>query len=243
MKAVILAGGRGKRLAPYTTVLPKPMMPLGEGPVLEVLIHALKARGFDEFVLAVGYMHGLIRAYFGDGEALGVKIRYSLEDQPLGTAGPISLIDGLDETFLVINGDVLSTLPIDRLLSFHRGHDGLATVAVSHRVQKIDYGVINLEGQLIREYVEKPSHDYKVSMGIYVFDPGILEWIPRGKHLDFPDLINHLLAAGEKVRAYVSADYWLDIGRPDDYARAQEQFESVKEELYNGKGTPISDPA
>ena len=240
MKAVILAGGRGKRLAPYTTVLPKPMMPLGEGPVLEVLIHALKARGFDEFILAVGYMHGLIRAYFGNGEALGVKIRYSHEEAPLGTAGPISLVDGLEETFLVINGDVLSTIPIGELLAFHRGHGDLATVAVSQREQKIDYGVIHLEGELIRNYEEKPSYDYKVSMGVYVFEPGILAWIPRGQHLDFPDLINNLLAAGEKVRAYVSRDYWLDIGRPDDYTRAQEEFDAVKGQLYHGQESRAS---
>ncbi len=233
MKAVILAGGQGKRLAPYTTVLPKPMMPLGEAPVLEVLMRQLKARGFNEFILAVGYLHGLIRAYFGNGEQLGVSIRYSLEEEPLGTAGPISLIDGLDETFLVMNGDVLSTIPIDSLLSFHKEHGVVATVAVNRRVQKIDYGVIKMDRQFIREYVEKPSMDYNVSMGIYVFEPAILTRIPRGRRLDFPDLINSLLESGEKVAAYVSDDYWLDIGRPDDYVRAQEEFETIKPRLYN----------
>lgn len=235
MQAVILAGGQGKRLAPYTTVLPKPMMPLGEAPVLEVLIRQLKARGFTDFVLAVGYLHGLIRAYFGNGEQFGVSIRYSLEEEPLGTAGPISLIEELEDTFLVINGDVLSTISIERLLSLHEAGGALATVAVNRRVQKIDYGVINMANGLIREYVEKPSLDYNVSMGIYVFQRSILNWIPRGERLDFPDLINRLLEAGEKVTAYVSDDYWLDIGRPDDFVRAQEEFESIKQNLYNAQ--------
>ncbi|MFC1540572.1 sugar phosphate nucleotidyltransferase [Candidatus Margulisiibacteriota bacterium] len=222
MKAVILAGGKGTRLAPYTTVFPKPLMPLGDKPILETIIKQLKLGGITEIILAVGYLSDLIKAYFGDGSQFGVKIRYSKEEKPLGTAGPLSMIDGLDGTFLVMNGDILSSISLDQLLAFHKKSQAVATIAVNQRSQKVNYGVIEVDGsQMVSDYIEKPSLDYRVSMGIYLFEPEVLKHIPSDQYLDFPDLIKQLLTKQKKVAAYLSKDYWLDIGRHDDYDRAQ----------------------
>lgn len=232
MKAVILAGGKGARLAPFTTVFPKPLMPLGETPILEIILRQLQRAGFTEVVLAVGYLEALIRSYFGDGRKWGLKIAYSKEAKPLGTAGPLSLIRGLRRTFLVMNGDVLTTLPLGRMLAFHREQKAAATVAVSHRVQPVNYGVIRFDrAKAVTDYIEKPRLDYDVSMGIYFLEPSVRKHIRAGEPLDLPELVRRLLRAGEKVAAYVSRDYWLDIGRHDDYAKAQAEYEKIKGRL------------
>jgi NDP-sugar pyrophosphorylase family protein len=237
MKAVILAGGKGTRLAPYTTVFPKPLMPLGDKPILETIIKQLKASGFEEVILAVGYLSELIKAYFNDGSKYGLKISYSKEESPLGTAGPLSLINGLDQTFIVMNGDILTTLPFSRLLKFHKEKGGVATIAISRRTMNIDYGVIELnDNGSIKDYIEKPQPSYDVSMGIYVFEPEVLKYIPAGQKLDFPDLIKKLIGAGKKVYGYVNDEYWLDIGRHDDYERAQEEYLKIEGKLFNAKG-------
>ena len=233
MKAVILAGGKGTRLAPYTTVFPKPLMPLGETPILEVIIKQLKANGFNEITLAVGYLAELIKAYFNDGQSFGIKIQYSKEEIPLGTAGPLSLIDDLDDTFLVMNGDILSTLSYKKLVEFHKEKKAIATIAVSKRKMKVDYGVIKSDGDFLTDYIEKPSLDYEVSMGIYVFQPEILSRIKKGQKLDFPDLILNLIKEGEKVAVYKNDEFWLDIGRHEDYETAQSEYESIKDKLFN----------
>jgi NDP-mannose synthase len=232
MKAFILAGGKGTRLAPYTQILPKPLMPIGDMPILEILLRQMKRAGFDEVILAVGYLEGLLRAFFGDGQRLGLRIRYSFEEQPLGTAGPLSMVDGIDDTFLVSNGDVLTTLDLRDLVHYHRTSGAIATIAMHTRQVKIDLGVLRLNGSNeVVDYLEKPTYDFHVSMGIYVFEPKVLENIPYNQHLDFPDLMLKLLAKGERVVGYPFSGYWEDLGSPDDYERAANGFESVRAQI------------
>ena len=229
MKAVVLAGGKGTRLAPYTTILPKPLMPIGEMPILEVLLRQMKRAGVNHVVLTVGHLSALLRSYFGNGEQWGLDISYSHEDKPLGTAGPIALVNNLDKTFLVTNGDVLTTLNLRKLIAFHKQKGGIATIAAHRRQVKIDLGVIQWDGEdRVSGYVEKPTTDYTVSMGIYVFEPRVLDYIPVGEYLDFPDLILKLLANGERVSGYTFDGYWMDLGRPDDYIQANDDFNRMK---------------
>ncbi|MBI3162049.1 MAG: NTP transferase domain-containing protein [Chloroflexi bacterium] len=232
MKAVVLAGGRGTRLAPYTSILPKPLMPIGDMPILEVMLTQMKRAGVEEVTLTVGHLASLLRAYFGDGEPWGLDIRYSYEKEALGTAGPVSMIDGLDSTFLVTNGDVLTTLDFRHLLAFHRQKGGIATIAAHQRRVQIDLGVVQSDSEnIITGYIEKPAYDYTVSMGIYVFEPRVLEYIPKGQYLDLPNLILKMVAAGEKISALPFDGYWMDLGRPDDYKKANEDFENMKTEF------------
>ena len=229
MKAVVLAGGKGTRLAPYTRILPKPLMPIGDMPILEVLIRQMKSAGITDVTLTVGHLAGLLRAYFQDGGEFGVNIGYSLEEFPLGTAGPLALLDGLDESFLVTNGDVLTTLPLSDLVAFHQEHRAAATIAMHQREVKIDFGVIQCNGgSEIVGYIEKPCYEYSVSMGIYVFEPRVLAYIPHDCYLDFPDLVLKLIAAGEKVLGYPFSGYWQDLGRRDDYEQANREFAHMR---------------
>lgn len=232
MKAIILAGGKGTRLSPYTTILPKPLMPIGDMPILEVLLRQLKAAGIFDVVLAVGHLSGLLRAFFQDGDQFGVNITYSYEQKPLGTAGPLSQIDNLDETFLVANGDILTTLKIQDLVAFHREQKAAATIAMHPRRVKIDLGVIHCdESNHIIYYDEKPILDYLVSMGIYLFEPKVKSFIPPGQYLDFPDLVKKLIASGERVCGYPFEGYWQDLGRPDDYEQASIDFDRLRDEF------------
>lgn len=239
MKAVILAGGKGTRLAPYTAVLPKPLMPMGDMPILEVVLRQLKSRGIDSVDIAVGHLAELIRALFGCGEKLGLDIRYSIEDAPLGTAGPLTLVDGLgEETFLVMNGDILTTLDYADLVRHHKAHGAVATIAMYTRQVKIDFGVLETdEHGRLRDIIEKPTKEYSVSMGIYVFEPHVLKYLKHNERRDFPDLVKDLLAAGEHVAVYPFSGYWLDIGRPDDFARAVEEFEARRNEFLPSERT------
>jgi NDP-sugar pyrophosphorylase family protein len=235
MKAVILAGGKGSRLAPYTKVIPKPLMPIGDMPILEVLLHQIKRAGVDEVILSVGHMASLLRAFFQEGERLGVHIRYSYENTPLGTAGPLALIEGLDDTFMVMNGDVLTTLDFGDLLRFHRASQAQVTIAMYNREVKIDLGVLQLNDQQnVVGYIEKPTYGFQVSMGVYVFEPSVLKYIPSGEYFDFPTLILKLIEAGERVAGYPFSGYWQDLGRPDDYEQAILDFESMRDEFLNG---------
>jgi NDP-sugar pyrophosphorylase family protein len=229
MKAVILAGGKGSRLEPYTKILPKPLMPIGDMPILEVILLQMKAAGIDKAILTVGHLSELLRAFFRDGSQYGIDICYSYEQSPLGTAGPIAMVDGLDETFLVSNGDVLTTLSLRELIAFHKQQHAIATIASHHRQSKIDLGVIQRDGDCrVTGYIEKPIYEFMVSMGIYVFEPAVKAYIPHNQHLDFPDLVKNLIAAGEKVVAYDFSGYWEDLGRPDDYQRATRDFETMR---------------
>jgi NDP-sugar pyrophosphorylase family protein len=229
MKAVVLAGGKGARLAPYTRILPKPLMPIGDMPILEILLRQMKRAQVDEVILTVGHLAQLMRAFFQDGKRLGLKISYSYEEHPLGTAGPLSLVAGLEDTFLVANGDVLTTLDIRSLVDFHHSSGAIATIAAHARKVKIDLGLLqtNSSNQVIG-YIEKPTYDFYVSMGIYVFEPRVLTYIPYNQYLDFPDLILKLIQAGEKVASYPFDGYWQDLGRPDDYEQAVQEFEKMK---------------
>ncbi len=229
MKAVVLAGGKGTRLLPYTTILPKPLLPVGEMPILEILLRQMQYAGVEEVIITVGHLAHLLQAFFQQGERLGLKIRYSFEDHPLGTAGPLSLIDGLDESFLVVNGDVLTTLSLRSFIEKHRQSGAAATIATHYRKVNIDFGVIETEGSnLITGYIEKPDYEFYVSMGIYLFEPRVLNYIPRNQHLDFPDLVLTLIQNQEKVQSFPFDGYWQDLGRPDDYAHAVQDFEALQ---------------
>ncbi|MGB8252957.1 MAG: sugar phosphate nucleotidyltransferase [Anaerolineaceae bacterium] len=233
MKAVILAGGKGARLAPYTHIFPKPMMPIGDKAILEILLSQMKHHGVDEVILTVGHLAGLMRAFFQDGTAFGLKIDYSYEEHPLGTAGPLAKIDGLTETFLVANGDILTTLDIADLIRFHHAQkDALITIATHERKVNIDLGVVEMNGDhTVKGYIEKPNLDYLVSMGLYVFEPSVIEYIPQDEYLDFPDLVIKLIAAGKKVSAYPFNGYWQDLGRQDDYEQANIDFEMMRSQF------------
>jgi NDP-mannose synthase len=225
MRAIILAGGKGRRLAPYTTILPKPLMPVGDLPILEIVIRQLARAGFDDITLAVGHLAELLAAYFGDGSKLGVRLTYSREETPLGTAGPIALVPNIDDTFLLMNGDLLSTIDYRSLLSYHRARGAMATLVAYVRDEKIDLGVIHSDDDnWLTDYVEKPTFHYSVSAGVYMFEPSILSYIPAGKYLDLPALVRILVDKGERVNVFKFDGYWLDIGHPDDYERANEEF-------------------
>ncbi len=227
MKAVILAGGKGTRLAPYTTVFPKPLVPIGERPILEIIVRQLVKQGIGDIILSVGHLGELIEAYFQNGHRNipGLRLQYFRECQPLGTAGPLAMIPGLDETFLVMNGDILTTLDYQALIECHRHSGAVVTIAMHRKEVRVDLGVLetNERSQLV-SYREKPSYCFNVSMGIYIYEPQVLDYIPRGQYLDFPDLISDLLKHDEKIVGFHSQDYWLDIGRREDYELAQEEY-------------------
>ena len=231
-KAVILAGGKGSRLAPYTTVLPKPLLPVGDRAILDVVVRQLGNDGFDDLTFAVGYLAHLIRAVFGDGSGHDVSIAYHEESTPLGTAGALATVEGLDETFLAMNGDVLTALDYGALYRTHRDSGNLLTIATHRRVVKTDYGVIHVNGSTgethrVTGYEEKPEIPYTVSMGVYVAEPEILDFIPEGEHFDVPELVVNLLEAGKPVGSYLYDGYWLDIGRHDDYEQALEDQDEI----------------
>lgn len=235
MRAVILAGGKGTRLAPYTTVLPKPLMPIGDMPILEVVLRQLAHHGFKDATLAVGHLAELLMAYCGDGEKFGINIDYSREEEPLGTAGPISLIPNLNDTFLVMNGDLLSTLDYSAMWKYHKERGAIATLASYRRDIKIDLGVIESEDGWVKDYIEKPTYHYAVSTGIYIFEPTILNYIERGKRLDLPELVLRLMKQGKKVNIYNFDGYWLDIGRHDDYETAMDEFSAHRADFLPGE--------
>ena len=232
MKAVILAGGKGTRLAPYTTVFPKPLVPLGHRPILDIIVRQLAYYGIRDIVLTLGYLSELIQAYFSnkDGQLSHVNIDYVKEDEPTGTAGSLSLVPGLDATFLVMNGDILTSLDYSKLITYHHEKKGILTIAMHMKRVRIDLGVIEADqDSILTGYVEKPEKIYPVSMGIYVYEPAVLQYIEPNKYLDFPNLVLRLLANGEKVVGYPCDEFWMDIGRQEDYVRAQEEFERMKD--------------
>jgi NDP-sugar pyrophosphorylase family protein len=222
---VILAGGKGTRLMPYTTALPKPLMPVGNYPILEILLRQLAAFGFRDVTLAVGHLAGLIQAYFKDGRDLGLDLSYSYETTPLGTAGPLARIGRPNQSILVLNGDLLTDVDFGHIVRFHHENEATATVGMTRRVETVDFGVIEAEadGRII-DFREKPSMGYLVSMGIYVFAPTVLELIPTSVKFDFPDLLGRLLEQEARIVGYQSNAYWMDVGRPDDYEKANEDF-------------------
>ena len=237
-RAVILAGGAGRRLRPYTTVLPKPLMPIGDRPILDIVVRQLRHAGVQRITMATGHLAELIEAFFRNGEAYGLDIDYFVEREPLGTVGALPLIDGLDEHFLVMNGDLLSDLDYGKVFADHVASGAAATIATTTREVQITLGVIHTDDpedpNRLTGYSEKPVVRHEVSMGVYCFSHRALQHIEPGQRLDFPDLVLRLVAAGELVRAWPSTDYWLDIGRPEDYERALEDFEALHERFLPG---------
>jgi NDP-sugar pyrophosphorylase family protein len=229
MKAVILAGGEGQRLLPYTASFPKPMMPVGNKPILELITKQLKAAGIEEILIATGYMEEIIRSYFDDGARFGIPIRYSREEKPLGTAGPLSLVrEHLREPFVVINGDILTDIDLRAFIERHRVSSHDVTLGLAGRQQQIDFGVVGLDAQGIFDaWDEKPVLDYLVSMGIYVMNPSVLALLPDNTFLNLPDFVVSLKRAGVRIGSYVHQGYWLDIGRREDYERACRDAESL----------------
>ncbi len=233
MKAIILAGGRGTRLHPYTMVLPKPLVPIGNQPVLELLIKRLRKSGYSEIIITIGYLGNLIKAIGSDGSKWGVDILYSEEKEPLGTMGPLALINGkLNKTFLVTNGDVVTDLDFRKFVEFHERKGGVATIATFRKKVKLDLGVLECnEGQCVVKFMEKPETEYLVSMGTYLFEPEILRYIPDNVPYGFDDLMHALIADNVPVYSYIHNGYWLDIGRKEDFKRAQREFDLHRERI------------
>lgn len=224
-RAVVLAGGKGQRLYPYTTILPKPLIPVGEKPILEHVLEKLREAQFTHITISVGHLAELIRAFFGDGEKFGVKIDYAIEDQPLGTIGPLAFIDDLGEDFLVMNGDILTDLNIEDLWTTHKKTDSILTVATSAREVNIDFGVLRRDAENhITEFTEKPTIPYEVSMGIYALNRRCLDYVPKGTYFGFDQLVLSLLANNEPIHGHLHQGRWLDLGRAADYETAIQEF-------------------
>ena len=228
-RAVILAGGLGTRLRPYTTVLPKPLMPVGDYPILEVIIRQLVAAGFDRITLAVNHQAEIIKAFFGNGERWNIRIDYSLEIKPLGTMGPLKLLEDLPEHTLVMNGDILTDLDFAAFHDAHVAADAIFTISSMRRRNSIDYGVLEINDcNVLTGFKEKPHVEYLVSMGVYMVSRRVLPYIPQNSPYGFDKLMLDLLAAGTPASVRVFDGYWLDIGRPDDYMKAIDEFDTMK---------------
>jgi NDP-sugar pyrophosphorylase family protein len=224
-RAIVLAGGKGTRLSPFTFVLPKPLLPIGQRPILDIVLSQLAAAGCARATLCVGYLAPLIETYCGNGSRWSLDVDYFRESTPLGTVGALGQLRDLPaDGFLLMNGDVLTDLSYGRLLDEHRQSDADLTIATFRRVVKDELGVLQVEGDRVVAYHEKPEHNYLVSMGIYAFSARAAAWVQQGERLDFPDLVQRLLSGGRRVRVHVHDGHWLDIGRHDDFARANEEF-------------------
>lgn len=220
-----MAGGKGSRLRPYTTILPKPLMPLGEMPIAEIIIRQLKRAGITNIAISTGHLAELIEAFFGDGKRWGVKISYVREDMPLGTAGAVRLVKNLGDDFIVINGDVLTDVNFGTLWKFHKNKKNIATITIKERKVVTDFGVIetNSRGELT-DYLEKPQQSSFVSMGIYFLNKRCRDYIDRNESLGMPELMLRMKGAGEVVNCFKTSALWLDLGRLDDFEAAQETF-------------------
>ncbi len=231
MQAIVLAGGKGTRLRPFTHVLPKPLMPLGEDdpmPILEVVLRQLASHGFGEVTIITGYLTELIEAFCGTGQRFGTRIAYRREVQPLGTAGGLTLVDRPREPVLVINGDILTTLDFSGMYRFHQARKSPATIAAFPRDVKIDFGVLDFgdDPHVLAAYREKPQFSFHVSMGVYILDPLAWDYLRPGVELPMPTLLESMRHDGHPVHCFRQACEWLDIGRHDDYATANAMFES-----------------
>mgnify|MGYP001122661052 CR=1 FL=1 len=231
MKAVILAGGKGTRLRPYTHVLPKPLMPLGEDdpmPIIEVVLRQLARFGFDDVTIITGYLGELMESFCGDGRKFGARISYRREDTPLGTAGGLTLLSRPTEPVLVINGDILTTLDYSAMHAFHRDRGASATIASYPREVRIDFGVLQFgnDPHILTGYQEKPEYSFQVSMGVYILDPEAWDFLKPGEAVTMPELLEAMRTTGRAIHCYRQKCYWLDIGRHDDYATANEIFDN-----------------
>ena len=233
MRAVILAGGKGVRLKPYTVTLPKPLVPVGEEPIMQLVLTNLANQGIKRIDLCVNHMCDLIKAYFGDGSHLGLDIRYSREEKPLGTVGPLKPLKSLPGHFLVMNGNVLTDFSLLRLYHEHVNSDAIMTIATFKRKTAVDFGVIKYdEDNYVQDFIEKPEYDLSVSMGIYIFNQRVLDYVPENTFFGFDDLMYDLLQAGERIKAVEHHGYWLDIGRPEDYEKANNDIAGLLGQVY-----------
>jgi Nucleoside-diphosphate-sugar pyrophosphorylase involved in lipopolysaccharide biosynthesis/translation initiation factor 2B, gamma/epsilon subunits (eIF-2Bgamma/eIF-2Bepsilon) len=234
--AVILAGGKGTRLRPYTTSIPKPLVPIGdESAILEIVLRQLARDGFKRVTIAIGHLGELIRAYVGSGEQWGLEVDYATEAKPLSTMGPVvAILDKLPEQFLVLNGDILTDLSFSALLDAHSASNAQLTIATYHRHVDVDFGVLTVEAGRVVGFVEKPTLNYQVSMGVYAVSRAALAGYPAGEALGFDRLVIDLLAAGRNPASYAFEGYWLDIGRPEDYDRANSEFVRLRSHLLPG---------
>ena len=231
-RAIILAGGKGTRLRPYTKVFPKPMMPIGKFIILEIVIKQLKFYGFKHITISVGHQANLIKAFFGNGSKFKISIDYSLEKKPLGTMGPLKIIKDLPQNFLVLNGDVLTDLNFDKFYNYHIKKRNLFSISSFERNEMIDYGLLetNKNDSLVK-FLEKPKRNFNVSMGIYMLNKDILKYIPNKKFFGFDNLMIKLLKLKKKIKVKKHMGYWQDIGRPSDYLLATEEFKKMKKKL------------
>ena len=230
--AVLLAGGKGTRLRPYTASLPKPLVPLGEQSIVEIVLRQLAARGFQRATLAIGHLGHLIQAVVGDGSSLGIAVDYVTEDEPLGTMGPVvANLDHFPEHFLVLNGDVLTDLDYSTVLDRHVERSPALTVATYRRQVPIEFGVLETDGDRVVAFREKPALDYTVSMGVYGISRSTLAGFEAGRPLGFDDLVLRLLETGARIDAFPFDGYWLDIGRPEDYDQANVDYPRLRQAL------------
>ena len=227
-RAVIMAGGRGGRLLPLTEELPKPMLPVGDRPLMEIIVEQLRAAGIRHVNMTVHHKSDKITQHFGDGREFGVEISYVTEDRPLGTAGALGLIELPQETVLVINGDILTQVDLRAMLAYHREHQADLTMAVQRYDLQVPYGVVECEGVYVRGLAEKPLFNFFVNAGIYLLEPAVYTFIPNGKPYDMTDLIQRLLDEGRTVAAFPIREYWMDIGQPADYEQAQKDVQNWK---------------
>lgn len=227
MQSIILAGGKGSRLDPYTRILPKPLFPIGDKPIAEILVRQLQRAGSDEIIMCLGYLADFMKLYFQDGSYFGLKIRYSVENKPLGTAGPLRMVKNLEENFIVVNGDELTTLDFQALYEHHIETQADMTVAVQKKSVSSSFGVLEVMDGQITAYSEKPTTNYWASMGIYVVNKRIISFIPENERFDMPDLVQRLLLEQAKVVSYESQDCWFDIGTMGDLEKAKEAFDHL----------------
>lgn len=223
LSAVVMAGGKGTRLYPLTKETPKPMLPVGDKPLMEILIGQLREAGIRKVSVATHFQGSKISDYFGDGSGFGVDVSYVNEDRPLGTAGALSLLEPPKETLLVINGDILTDIDFRALRAYHREMAAELTVAVTQFDLQVPYGVVECDGALVRRIAEKPTYPFLIGAGIYLIEPAAFAFIPKGQRLDMPELIEALVREGRRVASFPIREYWLDIGQHTDYARAQEE--------------------
>lgn len=231
MQAVILAGGKGTRLKPFTKNFPKPLVPLDDLPILEIELRQLKYYGFTHVVLAVNHLAELIKSFFGDGRRLGIHISYSEEKKEMGTAGPLALINNLADNFLVMNGDLLTTIDYKNLYQQHLKNQNDLTIPVYKKEVKIDLGILKIKNDKLINYLEKPTYNFDVSMGVYVFNKRVIKEINKNKKMDIPDLILKMKKKKKKIRIFKGNYYWLDIGRVEDYEKATEIFSKKRKEF------------
>ena len=234
MKALILVGGKGTRLRPYTTVIPKPLLPIGDLPVLEIILRQLKRAGVEEVILAVGHMAHLFESFFQDGKRFGLSITYSFEDKPLGTAGAIAhALDSLGENFIVMNGDLLTTLNYKKMFQFHQERGAAGTIATFNRDINIEFGVIEFNSDgVLESYTEKPSYSFNLGMGVNILNTEIVSrFLVKGEYLDMPDLMLRIKNNDHSVYCYHEDCFWLDMGRHSDYQKANDVFEKMREQF------------